>query len=327
MKNKIDWSNYKFRASQCSKLLTGKIERISDLEPRIKELEYERDNLVNSNGRKVKWTKTKENELISLIENVKTPLFKRLPKTLTSELRKIHRSETFSRNFSFTNKYVQKGIDQEEDAITLYQNYRNKVLGINTFFINNKKRLENDWISGEADLTDTNDFESCNEGFDTKASWELSTFPYKEDDLDYQYQIQNQCYMWLGNCNKWTTAYCLVNNTEHLLNNEKQKWYYALGLHKTEGKSDEELIKLQEIESEKYKELEVRLIFDYEKFVGENEHIMEVTKKEWFENNYDIPLENRVIEKVTIRNEDIIEKLKSRIMISREYLKYLDKNM
>lgn len=319
MKNKIDWDNYKFRASQVSKLLTGSIPRENEFDARILELKNERDNLINKNGNKVKWTKNKESELESLIEKKKTPIFKRLPKTMVTELRKIHRAETFGRNFSFTNKYVQKGIEQEEEAITVYQNYRNNILGIKTFFINNKKRIENDYISGEADLTDTNDFENCNEGFDTKCSWELETFPYEDDDLDIAYETQNQCYMWLSNCEKWTTASVLVNITEHLLNNEKLKWFYALGQPmEEENKNYKDYI-------EKAKELEVRFIFDYNKFVLDNpSHIMEISKKEWFENNYDIPLKNRVIEKVSNYNQNKINDMIKRIEISREYLSHLD---
>ena len=53
MKTKIDWSKYEFRASQCSKLLTGNIPTANEFDARIKELEYERDNLINKNKRKV----------------------------------------------------------------------------------------------------------------------------------------------------------------------------------------------------------------------------------------------------------------------------------
>lgn len=322
MKNNVKWDYYEFRSSQCSKLLTGDLPNKEQYKNRINELQNEKDTLKNKNGNKVKWTEVKNKELLKLLEKEKTPFFKLLPKTITNELRKIHRSEKFGRNFSFTNKYVQKGISQEDEAITIYQRYRNKVLGINTFFINNKKRISNGYITGEADITDTNDFENCNEGFDTKCSWELETFPYIEDDLDFQYEVQDQCYMWLSNCNKWTTAYVLVNITEHLLNNEKMKWFYAFNQPMNEDDLNyDKYIK-------KLKELEVRYIFDYDDFVNKNPgHIMEITRDEWFENDYDIPLENRVIEKVCYRNDNLINELKERIKLSREYLKYLDKHL
>ena len=326
MKTNIDWNTYKFRASQCHKLLTGSLPNKNEFDKRILELENERDYLVNANGNKVKWTVNKAIELDKLIEKKNTPYFQLLPKTMTSELRKIHRAETFNRNFSFTNKYVQKGIAQEEEAISVYQLYRKKVKGINTFFINNKKRLSNDYTSGEADLTDTNDFENCNEGFDTKCSWELETFPFKGDKLDPIYEPQNQDYMWISGAKKWTTVPVLVNVTEDLLHKEKQKWFFALGLHDTENKSDEKIAKLQEDESKLKKELEIRLIFDYDRFVKVNlGHQMEISRKEWFENGYDIPLEERVVEKESFYDQFFIDDLKQRIEVSRDYLKHLQK--
>lgn len=315
---KIDWNSYVFRSSQSYKLMTSVIELESDFNTRIKELESERDNLINKNGNKVKWTDSKKKELESLLDKKNTPLFKRLPKTMTSELRKIHRSEKFGRNFRFTNKFVQKGLAKEEEAITVYQQYIKKTKGKRILFLNNKERLTNEFVTGEADLTDTNDFKNCNEGFDIKCSWELDTFPYKEDELDKQYEIQNQCYMWLSGAKKWTTANVLVNVTEDLLHKEKMKWYYALGSPDEDSSVYDEYVK-------ELRELEIRLIFDYDKFVKDNPyHDMQITREEWFDNGYDIPLEYRVIEKHSTYNEDIINDLKNRIVIAREYLNYLD---
>ena len=318
MKTKIDWSTYKFRASQCHKLLTGSLPNKNDFDKRILELENERDFLVNANGNKVKWTNSKTNELSKLIDKKNTPYFELLPKTMTSELRKIHRAETFNRNFSFTNKYVQKGIAQEEEAISVYQLYRKNVKGINTFFINNKKRLSNDYTSGEADLTDTNDFENCNEGFDTKCSWELETFPFKGDKLDAAYECQNQVYMWLSGAKKWITVSVLVNVTEDLLHKEKLKWFYLLDQPlSAEDKTFDEYTK-------QAKDLEIRLIFDYDRFKKLNPgHQMEISRAEWFENSYDIPLEERVVEKESFYDQFFIDDLKQRIEVSRDYLKSL----
>lgn len=319
MKTKINWNTYKFRASQVHKLMTGELPDKRQFDKRILELENERDNLVNINGNKVKWTKNKESELENLIKKNNTPYHQLLPKTMTSELRKIHRSETFNRNFSFTNKYVQKGIAQEEQAISVYQKYRKDILGINSFFTNNKKRLKNDYISGEADLTDTNDFSKCNEGFDIKCSWELETFPFSDDELDKSYEIQNQSYMWLSGAKKWTTAYILVNTTEDLLHKEKMKWFYALNQPMSDDdKNYNEYIK-------KAKELEVRFIFDYNQFIKENPgHQMEISKKEWFENGFDIPLKDRVIQKISIYDNSVIEDIKERVKISLNYLMTLE---
>jgi len=318
MKTKIDWSTYKFRASQTHKLLTGSLPDKREFDKRILELENERDFLVNANGNKVKWTINKQDELDKLLEKKNTPYHELLPKTMTSELRKIHRSETFGRNFSFTNKYVQKGIAQEEQAISVFQTYRREFNKINFPLENNKKRLSNDYVSGEADFTDTNNFENCNEGFDTKCSWELETFPFKGDSLDTAYECQNQVYMWLSGAKKWTTVYVLVNVTEDLLHKEKMKWFYALGQPMDIDDKNYEEYQKQE------RELEIRLIFNYDEFVKSNPwHQMAVSRLEWIEKELNIPLIDRVVEKESFYSESFIDNLRERIKVSREYLESL----
>lgn len=318
MKTKIDWSTYKFRASQCHKLMTGSLPDKRQFDKRILELENERDFLVNANGNKVKWTATKTEELDKLIIKKNTPYFDLLPQTMKSELRKIHRAETFGRNFSFTNKYVQKGIAQEEEAISIYQRYRKEIQGINGFFINNKKRLSNEYTSGEADLTDTNDFANCNEGYDTKCSWELETFPFKGDKLDTAYECQNQDYMWLSGAKKWKTVSVLVNVTEDLIHKEKMKWFYALGQPMDiEDKNYEEYQKQE-------RELEIRLIFNYDEFVKANPgHILSISRLEWMEKEWDIPLVDRVVEKESFYSQVFIDSLIERVAVSRDYLQSL----
>ena len=319
MRKKIDWSKYKFRSSQCHKLLTGDIVDVSVYQERINELKNERDNLVNKNGNKVKWTDAKNKELEKLEKLASTPLFERLPKTMTSFLRELHRAETLQRNFNESNDYTEKGIQQEEEAITIYQYYRNRVLGIRTFFINNKERLENEYITGEADLTDTNDFKKCNEGFDTKCSFELKTFPMKGDKISKEYDIQNQCYMWLTNTKKWTTAKILVNCLESYLFRKK------LNLANVMGQTEHGQLNYDRY-VEKCKELEKRYIFDYDRFMEDNPmHDIEITREEWFENGYDLDIEDRVVEQESEFNQELVNELKKRIKIARKYLINLDK--
>jgi hypothetical protein len=325
----MDFSNYLFRASQSYYLMVGniglspsqKVELEGYLARKIGALEGGND----ENGKPYKkLTTNMEQKVIELLEIKKN---KELPKTMKTELRKIYRAERFKRNFSFTNKYVQKGIQQEEDGVTVYQDFRNKVRKIRTYFktgVGTKIRLNNEWFTGEPDLVDTNDFKNCKEGFDIKCAWELDTFPFDEDELVLQYQSQNQVYMNLTGAGKWTTATVLVNTTEHLLNNEKLKWYYAIQMHNDAEWTDEKREQMETVYKDKCIELEVKLIFDYDKFVSDNPgHLLEISKKEWFANGYDIPLVNRVIEKVVFKDEDFINKLKERVIVSRKYLQKL----
>lgn len=316
-----DFSNYQFRASQVHLLMAGTIgltdlqkAKMSDYIARKKASEKGE---LDDKGKPVKpLTPNMEEELKSLIEaNEK----KELPKTMIVELRKIHRAETYNRNFVWTNKFVQKGILQEEEAITLYQDYRKQVLGINTFFTKNTERLVNDWFSGEWDLPTLADVKKMKEGFDIKNSWSLDTFPFKDDELSNQYFYQNQVYMALTGAEKWTTVFCLVNGTEHLVNNEKQKHFYALNMPNEES----DLYKKYE---EKCRDVEKMMIFDYDRFVSMNPyHNMEISRDEWYGEGYDIPLEDRILEKTVSRDENAIKELQERIVIAREYLNSLNK--
>ncbi len=240
---------------------------------------------------------------------------KTLPKTMQSELRKIHRMETYRRNFPFTNKYVQKGIQQEEEAITNYQIYLMDK-GIKTLFRKNTERFYNAWLNGEPDLIPTG---KITEGWDTKASWDLSTFPFPSDELDSEYESQNQSYMDLTGAEKWTTVYCLVNSTEHQLNNEKMKWFYAFN-QPHEEKEPEQYYKM----IEKQKEVERMMVFDWDRFQKQFPyHNFEHTEEEWKDSGYDIPLGERIIEKVSIYNPEFIMELQGRIKIARDYLNNL----
>lgn len=307
-----DFKNYRFRASQISKIMGGTI-GLADIQYN-KMVEYNQRQLDAFEGKAKPLTERMEMELKDLISAHEN---KELPKGMQTELRKIYRAEKYNRNFVFTNKYVQKGIQQEEEAITTYQMYRNQN-GIPTLFSKNTIRLENEWISGEPDISDNKDIFKCKEGFDTKCSWSLESFPFIDDELDFGYECQNQSYMWLTGAEKWTTAYLLVNATEHQVNAEKMKFFYAYGMPQdANDKYYDEYI-------DKCKDVEKMMIFDYDRFVKSNPgHIMEISKDEWFGEGYDIPLEDRVVEKVSIYNPELIKEMKERILLARDYLKTL----
>lgn len=321
MGRKIKWENWTVRASQSSKLMVGNIgltdkekeERAGLLARKMANARGENDD----KGKPVKpLTQNMENRLVELNEKEKD---KTLPKTMTNELRKIHRMETYNRNFVFTNKYIQKGLSEEEEAITSYQMYLTKI-GQRVLLTKNTERLFGDWCQGEPDIWRKGD----KIGYDTKCSWDLSTFPYQEDDLDLIYEAQNQCYMELTGAEKWKTVYVLVNSSEQLVNNEKNKWMYALSTQKDGNPMDAPEHPFYQEYITKCKEVERMMIFDYNRFIDINPyHHMEHTKEEWFDGGYDIPLEERVIEKTSEYDQDFINELQERVLIAREYLKSL----
>lgn len=323
---KINWDEYLFRCSQLSKINTGVIGFPESKEKRIIELVNERDTGINKNGNKIKFTEKKQKEYEKLVIEKLNPS---LPKTLTSEIKKIWRAERHNRNFTFTNKYVQKGIKQEEEGITVYQEYRKKVLGLNSYFTKNTERLYSKYFSGEPDLSLGNDVKNCKQGFDIKCSWSLESFPFFDDKLEGSYESQNDGYMELTGAESWITAHILVNATETLLNNEKNKYFYAMGSPNDESEEFQAyLIKAKEVER--------MLIFDYDRFIERNPgHLLEYTRDEWMNTinpvtgvkGLDIPLEFRVVERLVERNESRIDKLKDRVIVGRKELKRIDTEM
>jgi len=317
------FQEYQFRASQNHLLMGGTIGITEEQEKRITALVSERETGLNNNGNKCKWTENKIKELEKLDYNQKNP---ELPKTMQNELRKIHRSETFNRNFPFTNRYLQKGIDQEKEATGDLNDYIIQELGINCFLDTNTVRLFNKYFQGLPDINPLI-FKGKNCGFDTKCSWSLDTFPYSGDALDAVYEYQNQTYMDLSGAEMWITAYVLVNCTEQGVFNEKNKHFYALGMPgDAEHKNWDALIV-------KYREVEKMLIFDYDRFIALNPyHQIEYTRTEWMnelnpvtgELGLDIPLKNRVVLKESFKNEKVLEEMRDRVKAARNYLVSLE---
>lgn len=319
----MDFSNYRFRASQTYKLMTGTIgltdiqkeELVGYVSRKTSASMGEKD----ENGKAIKPLTARQEILMQELSQKNKD--KELPKTMQTELRKIFRSEKYKRNFIFTNKYIQKGLQEEEAAISLYQKYR-ELKGHKGLLIKNKERFFGEYLEGEPDLFDHPIPEKRKEGFDTKCSWDLDTFPFIEDGLDDQYECQNQTYMHITGLKKWTTVYCLVNASEDAVHKEKQKHYFAL---KHKGTfPDEEGSKYYDEYIKKCHEIERKMIFDYELFVETNPyHQLTIGKDEWFGEGYDIPIEERVLEFVSIYKPEMINELISRVKIGRDYLKKL----
>lgn len=111
------------------------------------------------------------------------------------------------------NKYFQKGIEMEENAIGLV----NDVLYPEYFLTKNTVKKENDFVSGECD-----NCEVPNTVFDTKCCWDLHTFHNAERTKEYE--IQLNCYGLLYGATNLQLCYCLLN-TPHELLSHYEVWY------------------------------------------------------------------------------------------------------
>jgi len=224
-----------------------------------------------------------------------------LSKTTQSYLRKVWREEKFGRVFLFTNKYVQKGLLQEEESITLLSLVHDK-----PYLKYKGDRAFGSHFQGQPDIVDKS------EGHDVKSSWSLATLPFKDDSLDKNYEYQNLAYMDLFNKERWHTHYCLVNATDQMVYNEKMKFFYSLG--SPDIDTDEYSVWI-----EICKEVEKSMIFDVERFQRDypgfnwDNEVLDFT----------IPMEERVVTFTTERDDDLIKEAKERVEASRGYLNSL----
>lgn len=140
-----------------------------------------------------------------------------LGKTAQSYLKNwlMEQPEIFNRKKKFSNKYTEKGLIMEDDALDLVSSelYDGKLI------LKNEENFQNDFMTGTPDCI------LQDEIIDVKSSWSWETFPLFEDDLptkDYFYQ--GQAYMELTGRNKFKVIYCLLDTPAHQIESECWSW-------------------------------------------------------------------------------------------------------
>lgn len=120
-----------------------------------------------------------------------------LSETTKKYLREVMIYEKYGRKKDISNKYIEKGLAVEEDAITLYSRFTK------VFYKKNEKQLKNEQITGTPDLYEGDNIESASLILDIKSSWDIFTFfNSKLDALNKDYYWQLQGYMALTGATK-----------------------------------------------------------------------------------------------------------------------------
>jgi hypothetical protein len=141
-----------------------------------------------------------------------------------------------------TNKYVMKGIHQEQDSIDLLNAVRFES------YKKNEQRHENEWLTGSCDII-TEDLI-----IDVKTSWSLETFPatnYELKDLS-EYEWQGRAYMWLYDRPTFELCYVMVSTADDLLSD-----YDSYPIHKVDHIDPAK--RITSIRFERDKELEIQM--------------------------------------------------------------------
>jgi len=205
-----------------------------------------------------------------------------LSKTAKTHLKNVYIQEKYGREKDIVTRQMQKGIEVEEDSITLLSRVQKKML------YKNEERLYNDYITGLPDIFEGKSIHESDSITDIKSSYDLFTFMSNiGEPLDSSYYYQLQGYMALSGAKIAYIAYCLVNTPAHIIESEK---YY--------------LLKKMDVISEESPE-----------FIKE---AMKIDKNMTFD---DIPKEERVLIFTVERDDLIISKIYNKVLKAREYLR------
>jgi hypothetical protein len=130
-----------------------------------------------------------------------------LSQTAKSYIIQKAKEDFFEYRSELNNKYLTKGIAQEQDSIDLLNLVRLED------YKKNEERVENEWLSGCCDIiTETSII-------DIKTSWSLDTFPattYELKDLS-DYEWQGRAYMWLYDMPSFELCYVMVTTAPEIM--------------------------------------------------------------------------------------------------------------
>jgi len=230
-----------------------------------------------------------------------------LSETCKSALLDIYIQKKYKRYKEISNKYIEKGLAVENDAIDLWRRERNAIV------FKNEINFKNDFVSGTPDLLIKDATGNCINVPDIKSSWDIHTFiDSKVNDLSKDYYWQGQAYMWLMGAPTATFCFVLVNAPSQMIDDEKYRLARRMNL--IDPQADPEFIR-------KASQIERNMIFDMPTFLAENPHAnLECDLSAW---QYDIPVQERIHEKVVEFDADAIAKLQERVPMWREYLNTL----
>jgi len=202
-------------------------------------------------------------------------------KTCAAELIKIYNQEVYGRKRDITTKHMDKGKRAEDESIKLFSIVEGKM------FYKNEDRLENEWFTGHSDIFTGDHVESAEEIWDIKTRWDLDSFmPKLVEDCANGEELQLQVYFDLTGANSGGIANTLVDCPPEILMEEKRRLLYSMNVVSEENP-------------------------EYLKAAAELEHLLTFS---------DIPLTERVIKQPVTRNDELIEKMKQKVPIMRQWL-------
>jgi len=139
-----------------------------------------------------------------------------LSETCKTELRKLWIWKQFRKTKDITSKYIEKGLENEEQALTMITEHDG------CFYVKNEKTLENDFIKGTPDIIHDSWI------IDTKVSWDIFTFAGAKMTKDYEYQLRG--YMALTGVNTARLVYVLTDTPDKMIMDEVRRQSWKMGM-------------------------------------------------------------------------------------------------
>jgi len=208
-------------------------------------------------------------------------------KTCASELIKIYCQEKYGRRKDIVTKQMDKGIMCEPQSIALFSMVEGE------FYFKNEEQLENDDFSGHPDIGNNEDIRQATLIHDIKTSWDIFTFMAKlGEKLDPAYEAQLNVYFDLvPSATEGSISYCLVSAPENMVLDEKRRLLYSMDVATEENPAFKKAAQ----------EIERMMLYD------------------------DIDPFERVIKIPVKKNEELIQKMKSKVPIFRQWLEDFEK--
>lgn len=214
------FEDFLFRAHYAGELVTESKEKsnIQIYNETLDKIEEKTNKLLALSDKAVKSKIKLENEIDSLnfllsnIEPVKNDV--KLSETCVTRLSKIFTEFDTLLTRDIRNKYIEKGLKMEEDAITLYSLFCGKM------YTKNTERKSNGYFSGEIDFKDDNEDMTI----DTKVAYDVFSFDNTlQKGISKIYYAQGQVYMWLWGKSRHRICYALLNTPKGIVEAEKRK--------------------------------------------------------------------------------------------------------
>lgn len=307
MEQQLIFADWKQRCSSLGHILTNLPEPFTDADQQLlTDLLREKETGINANGNKTRgWSEAKQEQVDKLFK--KKECKDELPQGCISYLEEVFDDVFWGRKRLVFNKYLEKGIMVEEDALDLLSKIDDD------YYVKNEQRFKNDYLEGTPDNIE----EDKDSGLDTKSNYDWVTF--RKADITPLYSWQLKGYGFLTGIKNWKLCYCLVNTPWHQIEDARKTLFFAM---RQPEENDEKWV-------EAVLQIERNMIFDMQAFKKEFPYadlmhgkLIEFANGEQrvFEWNHDIPPHMREKRFDVVLEDSDIEHIIRRVKMCREWL-------